>query len=89
VPAVPDNDPLDDDPAQQRRDFRAWIRAHHPDAGGDPDSFVAGLAAWQQRRAQEAKPAPPRTEVTVFRARHGMWRLARWWRRHQGARRVL
>jgi hypothetical protein len=27
---------------QARRDF---IRAHHPDAGGDPAAFIAGLAA--------------------------------------------
>ncbi|HWG13679.1 MAG TPA: hypothetical protein VG268_10455 [Streptosporangiaceae bacterium] len=81
---MPDDDPR----SRERRDFRAWVRAHHPDAGGDPDSFVAGLAAWRQRRGQPSEPGPARTEVTVFRSRHGMWRLARWWRRHHGTRRV-
>jgi hypothetical protein len=80
---VPDNDD------QERRDFRAWVRAHHPDRGGDQESFVAGLAAWQRRRHPAGKAAAGRTEVTVFRSQHGLWRLRRWWRRRQGARRVL
>jgi hypothetical protein len=29
----------------QRRARRDFIRAHHPDAGGDPTAFIAGLAA--------------------------------------------
>jgi hypothetical protein len=34
--------------AQLRSARRAWIAAHHPDRGGDPDAFRAGLlgAAW-------------------------------------------
>jgi hypothetical protein len=80
---VPDDDPKD------RRDFRAWVRTHHPDAGGDPASFADGLAAWRQHHGQPAEPAPARAGVTVFRTRHGMWKLARWWRRHRGTRRVL
>jgi hypothetical protein len=80
--------PEDDRDAQERRDFRAWVRTHHPDAGGDSEAFAAGLAAWRRRHG--AAPGVPvaRPEVTVFRARHGMWRLARWWRRHHGTRRV-
>ncbi|MET8850525.1 hypothetical protein [Amycolatopsis sp. NPDC004625] len=27
-----------------RAAFRAFVRAHHPDAGGDPAEFAAGLA---------------------------------------------
>ncbi|HEY0716421.1 MAG TPA: hypothetical protein VGD68_02300 [Streptosporangiaceae bacterium] len=84
MPDVPDGDPG----AQERREFRAWVRAHHPDAGGDPDSFVTGLAAWHQHRGQPVGPGPARPGVTVFRTRHGMWVLIRWWRRHRGTRRV-
>jgi hypothetical protein len=84
---VPDRPGPDDD--QERREFRAWVRAHHPDRGGDPESFVDGLAAWRQRRGQAGKTATARAEVTVFRTQHGLWRLRRWWRRRQGARRVL
>ncbi len=29
---------------QQRSEFRAFVREHHPDRGGDPEVFVAGLA---------------------------------------------
>ena len=32
---------------------RAFIRAQHPDAGGDPDRFMAGLA-----RFDDTQPAP-------------------------------
>ncbi len=29
---------------EQRAAYRAFIRDHHPDRGGDPEYFVAGLA---------------------------------------------
>lgn len=29
---------------QERSAFRAFVREHHPDRGGDPQEFVAGLA---------------------------------------------
>lgn len=32
--------------AQRRAAFRAFVRAHHPDVGGDPAVFRAGLAAF-------------------------------------------
>ena len=28
-----------------KRAFRAWVRAHHPDLGGDPEAFAEGLRA--------------------------------------------
>ena len=80
--------PEDDPDAQERRDFRAWVRAHHPDAGGDPDAFVAGLTAWRRRRGAVKDTPAARPKVTVFRSRHGMWMLVRWWRRRHGPRRV-
>jgi hypothetical protein len=54
-------------------DFRAWVRAHHPDVGGDPVRFAAELERRRGRRAA--------AEVTVFRSRGGLWVLARWVRR--------
>jgi hypothetical protein len=36
----------------ERAAYRAFVREHHPDRGGDPDAFVAGLA-----RFREAHPA--------------------------------
>jgi hypothetical protein len=72
-----------------RREFRAWVRACHPDAGGDPEEFAAGLSRW---RTQFAIPAGcGEAEVTVFRTRGGLWLIERWWQRHQrrGIRRVV
>ena len=43
---------------QARREF---IRTHHPDRGGDPDAFAAGLAAHDQRLPS----APPARIVVV------------------------
>ncbi|WP_225920687.1 hypothetical protein [Pseudonocardia oceani] len=51
----------DDDPAgrptpEQRAEYRAFVRDHHPDRGGDPEFFVAGLA---RLRAGRAAVPPP------------------------------
>jgi hypothetical protein len=56
-------------------EFRAWVRAHHPDVGGDPAEFVAAL---DRRRAGGRRAV---AGVTVFRSRGGLWELARWVRR--------
>lgn len=74
-----------------RRDYRAWVRTHHPDLGGDPEVFAAGLAVW---RAQAGTPASDgRAQVSVFRSRGGLWQVVRWWHRrghrHRPERRVL
>ena len=37
----------------ERAAYRAFVRENHPDRGGDPDVFVAGLA-----RFREGHPAP-------------------------------
>jgi hypothetical protein len=74
---------------RDRQAFRAWVRVHHPDAGGDPGEFAAGLSRW---RAEFAFPAGRGgAEVTVFRTRGGLWLIERWWQRHQrrGIRRVV
>lgn len=52
------------DEAEHRR--REFIRAHHPDRGGDPDVFIAGMRAF---RAAELPPGPlPRVVVVKHRA---------------------
>ncbi len=48
-----------------RRARRAWIAAHHPDRGGDPAVFVAGMRA----RAWLGHPA---AEPVVFYRRRGV-----------------
>ena len=32
---------------QERAAYRAFVRDHHPDRGGDPDAFVAGLVRFR------------------------------------------
>jgi hypothetical protein len=39
-----------------QRARREFIRTHHPDRGGDPAAFAAGLAAYDRRSPGE--PAP-------------------------------
>lgn len=45
-------------------EFRAFVRTHHPDVGGDPAVFSAGVAAW---RAHSAPVPPP--SVVFYRKR--------------------
>jgi hypothetical protein len=63
--------------------FAAWVRAHHPDVGGDPAEFAAGLVRWRAAGGTTGAVVP----VCGFRSRHGLWRVARWLRRrHRGLR---
>lgn len=32
---------------QERAAFREFVRDHHPDRGGDPDMFIAGVARFR------------------------------------------
>jgi hypothetical protein len=38
--------------AAGRAAFRAFVRAHHPDVGGDPAEFAAGLARFRAESAR-------------------------------------
>jgi hypothetical protein len=42
---------------QERAAFRAFVREHHPDRGGDPDVFVAGLARFEVGARPAASPS--------------------------------
>jgi hypothetical protein len=33
---------------QERAAYRAFVRENHPDRGGDPEAFVAGLARFRE-----------------------------------------
>ena len=44
-----------DEAERRRRDF---IRAHHPDRGGDPDMFVAGLSSFGTDHERSRQPRP-------------------------------
>jgi hypothetical protein len=55
------------------RDRRDFIREHHPDRGGDPDVFIAGLKAFGPGHDPDAGPLP---RVTGVRRRPWPVRLA-------------
>lgn len=38
--------------AEERAAFRAFVRTHHPDRGGDPQVFVEGMARFAGRAPQ-------------------------------------
>lgn len=71
-----------DDEHAARRAFREFARAHHPDRGGDPAVFAAGVAA------HRARQSPPRAgrEVVFVRRRRGL-RILTGWGRDRRARR--
>jgi hypothetical protein len=59
-----------------RAALRAFVRAHHPDVGGDPEAFRAGLAAHRAAlrtgRAEAVLAADdPRLDVPIVVVRGG------------------
>ncbi|QBI52715.1 hypothetical protein [Streptomonospora litoralis] len=51
-----------------RREFRVWVRRNHPDRGGDPEVFAAGL---RRRRAGTGAGAPDAAATEAHRAPRG------------------
>jgi hypothetical protein len=41
--------------AAGRAAFRAFVRAHHPDVGGDPAEFAAGLARFRAESVRKSE----------------------------------
>lgn len=82
------------DPDARRR-YRAFIRANHPDAGGDPEVFAAGLERLRARarpeRRRESRPDRYDAPVEVVPDARMVTRLAgrvRAWRRRRKRSRV-
>ncbi len=42
--------------SDERAAYRAFVRDNHPDRGGDPDVFVAGLARFREGGPPAAAP---------------------------------
>lgn len=42
---------------EERAEFREFVRTHHPDRGGDPEVFMAGLARFSARTEPPAQAA--------------------------------
>lgn len=49
--------PLDADPAEVTEAFRRFALRHHPDRGGDPETFQAGIDAYRRLRGTRRAPA--------------------------------
>jgi hypothetical protein len=56
-----------------RRRRREFIRAHHPDRGGDTEFFTAGLRAIEAGREQDLGQPP---KVVIIKRRPWLIRLA-------------
>jgi hypothetical protein len=54
-----------------RQEYRAFLRASHPDRGGDPEVFAAELRHWRALLAGEAGAPDGEPRVTAFR--RGPW----------------
>ncbi len=52
----------------ERRRRREFICAHHPDRGGDPDVFMAGLRRFDAESEQRRVEPLPRVVVVAHRA---------------------
>lgn len=69
-PHAPTHSPVTDARSQLRSARREFVRSQHPDRGGDPASFQAGLAEFDRRlRALEDPVGPPRVVVVARRPR--------------------
>ncbi len=79
------------DERERRSAFREFVRSHHPDVGGDPASFAAGLACY---RAETIPYDDPRltADVVFRRTRRGpmavLDRMARRWAQRRRPPRV-
>jgi hypothetical protein len=56
-----------------RRRRREFIRAYHPDGGGDPEVFVTGLRAFDTGHEPDTGPLP---QVVIIRRRPWLIRQA-------------
>lgn len=77
-------------PPELRQARRAFVRAHHPDRGGDPLVFAEGLARFDRLTAATstgAAPTDPRPRVVVIRRRRALPALLHAVRRATTARR--
>lgn len=86
--------PVEEDPAAARAALRAFVRAHHPDVGGDPEVFARGLAELRraERRARFGADGPTARDdrgdapIVVVRRPRGLRGLVHRWRSRRARR---
>jgi hypothetical protein len=80
---VSDSDPRT---PEQRAAFRAFVRDHHPDRGGDPAVFTTGIDRFRSAPADD-DPAPVQPTRAAgplpFPVRVGVAAIRTWRRRHE------
>ncbi|GAA4863878.1 hypothetical protein [Saccharopolyspora rosea] len=75
--------------AVARAEFRAFVRTHHPDVGGDPAVFAAGVAEFRARRERPDRYDAPIVVVDRARGVRGLLhRLRERWARRRRPPRV-
>jgi curved DNA-binding protein CbpA len=67
--------------SQDRARYRRFVKEHHPDVGGDPATFVAGLAAQRSAGTGTDRYDAP---VVIGSPRRRMRLVRRLWRRLRG-----
>jgi hypothetical protein len=72
--------------AEDRAAYRAFVRDNHPDRGGDPEAFVAGLARFREAEQDPIDDARFDAPVEVvqplpFPVRVGVALIRTWHRR--------
>lgn len=74
----------------ERAAYRRFVRTHHPDVGGDPEAFIAGLAEFQRDLDQPShEDADDRFAApVVFVTRPRGWRRVLGSLRRVGRRRL-
>ncbi|MEV5572562.1 hypothetical protein AB0L06_21160 [Spirillospora sp. NPDC052269] len=84
-----------DEARAERSAFRAWVRDHHPDLGGDPETFAAGLRRRRRSRTDAdtgsgsgSGPSPDAPIVGVQRRFGPVAAVERWRYRRDRARRL-
>lgn len=76
-PGTPDRETADE---QRRAEFRRFVRDHHPDRGGDPEVFAAGVRAYREGRRPKAA-AEAEQYLTTHRSPRAFGHVTRWARR--------
>ncbi|SFQ60268.1 hypothetical protein SAMN05421810_110153 [Amycolatopsis arida] len=72
---------------EERAAFREFVRRHHPDVGGDPEEFVAGLTRFRRDSAAPQSDVDRYDAPVSFVQRAGgvagMVEVVRRWRRRR------
>jgi hypothetical protein len=69
------------DSEQRRRAIRQFVRDHHPDRGGDPETFAEGL-----RRLREGRPVVAGHVIEAHRSKSPIASLSRCYQHWQHRR---